>query len=376
MKKVLFIIHEASETGAPLMILNLLESSYSKQHECFVLSLYGGKIEDSLRKNAKVSVLNNKSGKSIFNKIIRKIFIPKNDFLKKLDNDFFDVVYINSLACLNRLPDLDFLNKNKTILNVHEGPVLIENIGVHNILVKEAEKFSRLIFVSDFIRQSFNLKYNAKDIKQEIIPPVIRDLEKVNFDTKYLNTIDNPFIVCSSGSLNYTKGVDVFLQVAKVVIEKAKENEPILFIWIGTHGNAEIRNHFFNDIKKTGLEDKIKIIPNTVDIINYFKESDVFFLSSREESFSMVAIENAILGNPVICFDKGNGTTEFINNENGYVIPYLDIQAAANAILEMYNDRSCLKEKSEAIQKMAINFSGDNSAKRIFEVIDEVINAS
>ena len=33
----------------------------------------------------------------------------------------------------------------------------------------------------------------------------------------------------------------------------------------------------------------------------------------------MVAMENAFLGNPVVCFDKGNGAIEFINNENGYV---------------------------------------------------------
>lgn len=90
----------------------------------------------------------------------------------------------------------------------------------------------------------------------------------------------------------------------------------------------------------------------------------------------MVAMENAFLGNPVVCFDNGNGAIEFINNENGYVVPYLDTQAAANAILEMYNERSYLHEKSQAAKKMSANFSGDNSAKKIFEVIDRTINAN
>ncbi|WET01229.1 glycosyltransferase family 4 protein [Flavobacterium sp. YJ01] len=376
MKKILFIIHEASETGAPLVILNLLESSYSNQYECFVLSLYGGKIENELRKKAKVSILNKKIKKSVFNKISNKMFNFENEFLKKAKDGFFDLVYVNSLACFSRLPNLDFLSNNKTILNVHEGPVLTENLNIHDAIVENILKFSSLIFVSEFAKESFNSKYNIEKSSQYVIPPVIRNLEEKQTDFKHLDVSDNSFIVSSSGSLNYTKGVDLFIQVAKLVIEKAKENNPIYFVWIGTNGNNEIRNHFFNDIKKIGLENKVIVMSNTTNIISCFRETDVFFLPSREESFSMVAMENAFLGNPVVCFDNGNGAIEFINNENGYVVPYLDTQAAANAILEMYNERSYLHEKSQAAKKMSANFSGDNSAKKIFEVIDRTINAN
>ena len=181
-------------------------------------------------------------------------------------------------------------------------------------------------------------------------------------------------MVCSSGSLNYNKGVDVFLQIAKNVINMADISRPIFFKWIGTKGSAEIRNHTLDDLMKMGLEKNVEFLPNTDSVISYFKESDVFLVSSREESFSMVAMENAMLGNPVVCFDKGNGTLEFINNENGYVVPYMDINAASNAILEMYNDAELLKKKSEAIKRMSNQYSGDDIAKQIFDVIDIVVN--
>ena len=122
------------------------------------------------------------------------------------------------------------------------------------------------------------------------------------------------------------------------------------------------------------LSSNVIVIPNTDNVINYFCEANVFLLTSREESFSMVAMENAMLGNPVVCFDKGNGANEFINNENGYVVPYLNIQAASDAILEMYDDAELFKKKSLAIKKMTIKYSGDGMAKRIFNVIDSVIN--
>jgi len=375
MKKILFIIHEASETGAPLVINNLLNTSYSKENECFVLSIYGGKIEHNLRNNALVSVLYVKEqSNGFFYKLIRKFFKPKNDYLKKIDSGFFDLVYINSIASLTRLPSLKFLKKSKTVLHIHEGPVLIKNLDAEVLLQKEINNFSKLIFVSDFVKEAIISEHKIDLSKFEVIPPVIRELNNFNSESNFLKLAENSFVVCSSGSMNYTKGADVFLQIAKNVINKANVNRPIYFIWIGTNGSAEIRNHLLADIKKMCLEDNVKILPNTEVIINYFNESDVFLLPSREESYSMVAMENAMLGNPVVCFDKGNGTNEFINNENGAIVPYLDIQAAATAILEMYDNPAVLKRKSTAMKKSALEFSVDDGARRIFNLIEQVID--
>jgi glycosyltransferase involved in cell wall biosynthesis len=375
MKKILFIIHEASATGAPIMINNLLESSYSKRHECFVLSIYGGKIENNLKLNSQIGILHNKTLKnSIYNKLISKLLKSKHDFLKKIDEGFFDLIYINSLATLTRLPSLDFLKNNKVILHIHEGPVLIENLNVEKLLSENIHNFSSIIFVSDFVKKTIVSKYDIDFTKFQTISPVNRNLQDFKSNTTLLDVPINAFVVCSSGSMNYTKGTDVFLQIAKNVIHEAKLDRPIYFVWVGRDGNVDIRNHFFNDIKKMELDSNVIVIPNTDNVINYFYESDVFLLSSREESFSMVAMENAMLGNPVVCFDKGNGANEFINNENGSVVPYLDIQAASDAILEMYNDAELFKKKSVAIKKMTVKYSGDGMAKLIFNVIDAVIN--
>lgn len=375
MKKILFIIHEASATGAPIMINNLLESSYSKKYECFVLSIYGGKIENNLKLNSQIGILHNKTIKnSIYNKLVSKLLKPKHKFLKKIDEGFFDLIYINSLATLTRLPSLDFLKKNKAILHIHEGAVLIENLNVEKLLSENIHNFSSIIFVSDFVKKTIVSKYDIDFTKFQTISPVNRNLHNFKSNTTLLDVSKNAFVICSSGSINYTKGTDVFLQIAKNVIHRSIVERPIYFVWVGIDGNVDIRNHFFNDIKKMELDSNVIVIPNTETVINYFYESDVFLLASREESFSMAAMENAMLGNPVVCFDKGNGTIEFINNENGSVVPYLDVQAASNAILEMYYDAELYKKKSLAIKKMTVNYSGDGMAKRIFNVIDEVIN--
>lgn len=375
MKKILFIIHEASATGAPFVINNLLKTSYSKENECFVLSIYGGALEKELINNVQLSILYKKKQRNFLKKIIDKFFVFQNEYLKLLDEGYFDLVYVNSVASLIRLPSLEFLKKNKCILHIHEGPVLIKNLGAEVLLEKVINKFSKLIFVSNFVKDAIVPKYGTDLSKFEVISPVVRNL---NFSETEVNLLkfnkQESFVVSSSGSMNYNKGVDVFLQIANNVINKADIIRPIFFIWIGTKGNAEVRNHTLEDIKKMGLENNVKLLDNTNTILGYFKESDVFLLPSREESFSMVAMENAMLGNPVVCFDMGNGTNEFINSENGYVVPYLDIQAASAAILEMYNDSELLDKKSKAIKLMSKQYSGDYMAKQIFDVIHRVIN--
>ncbi|MEN9907169.1 MAG: hypothetical protein RLZZ540_310 [Bacteroidota bacterium] len=375
MNRILFILHEASETGAPMMINNLLQSSYAKKNDCYVLTIYCGKLEESLKQNAKVSILHNKKKEnSLLSKICNNIYKIENDFLKKADSGFFDLIYVNSLATLTRLPKLDFLKNNKSILHIHEGPILSENLEINKIVSNVFDYFSEFIFVSNFAKQGFISEHNINYSKCRVISPVVRDFKIKTIETKLLGLPENSFVVSSSGSLNYNKGVDVFLQIAKTVIKRARLNAPIYFVWVGTNGTQEIRNHFYHDIKKMGLIDNIVVIPNTDKIMDYFRESNLFLLCSREESFSLVAMENAMIGNPVICFDSGNGTNEFINNQNGYLVPYLDVSAASDAILELYNTPDLLNEKSKAIRKMAIDFCERDSAIQIFETIEEVIN--
>jgi hypothetical protein len=49
-------------------------------------------------------------------------------------------------------------------------------------------------------------------------------------DTTLLDIPKKSFVICSAGSMNYTKGIDVFLQVAKIVIHQAKLDRPIYFV--------------------------------------------------------------------------------------------------------------------------------------------------
>ena len=64
---------------------------------------------------------------------------------------------------------------------------------------------------------------------------------------------------------------------------------------------------------------------------------DVFTLTSREDPFPRVCMELAALEVPVVTFDNG-GAVELVSSGCGFVVPYLDVAAMADRVLELLGD--------------------------------------
>jgi glycosyltransferase involved in cell wall biosynthesis len=50
-------------------------------------------------------------------------------------------------------------------------------------------------------------------------------------------------------------------------------------------------------------------------------------------------LDAASLGKPVVCFGDAGGTPEFVENDAGAVVPYLDLEAMAAAVTRLVDDR-------------------------------------
>ena len=68
MKRILFIGHEATRSGAPFVLLHLINwlKAHCSQHEIDILLLRGGDLENAYRKAANVFVLPNEETTSLF----------------------------------------------------------------------------------------------------------------------------------------------------------------------------------------------------------------------------------------------------------------------------------------------------------------------
>jgi glycosyltransferase involved in cell wall biosynthesis len=102
------------------------------------------------------------------------------------------------------------------------------------------------------------------------------------------------------------------------------------------------------DIKNMGLENIVILIESTPEPIKIMSCFDVFFLSSREDPYPLVVLEAAMMEIPSIVYEKSGGATEFVSEECGLLINYINSNDTVAAIKQ-------LKEDSELRNRLAVN---------------------
>jgi glycosyltransferase involved in cell wall biosynthesis len=73
----------------------------------------------------------------------------------------------------------------------------------------------------------------------------------------------------------------------------------------------------------------VHVVPHVDQALPYFALCDVFAMVSREDPYPLVCLEAASLGKPILCFDGAGGEKEFVEEDCGFVVPYIDVEAMA-----------------------------------------------
>jgi glycosyltransferase involved in cell wall biosynthesis len=190
----------------------------------------------------------------------------------------------------------DYCIKNADIINCN-SPQLFD------YMLNQGYKKSRLSLISN----SYDGKYQPVNdrIKKEI-------RQKKGF-------ADDEFIITTVGHVSERKGYVLL----KEIIQKMPKGVSYTFLSVGSYRFEKLhklKDYITNDLKKDGLENKLKFLGFT-DPLPILHMSDLFiFLSSREGCPSAV-IEAMACGLPVISKNI-EGITEYIIEDevNGYVL--------------------------------------------------------
>ena len=120
------------------------------------------------------------------------------------------------------------------------------------------------------------------------------------------------------------------------------------------------------DIAHYGLDKRCIITGSVPDPANYFNIFDVFLMTSREDPFPLVCIENAYLKKPIICFEGVVGSTDFISEATGAVVKYADVDSLVEAVQHL------LKNEDERIKKGDVIFNLVSSEYRLDKLASKV----
>lgn len=360
-KKILFVSHDANRAGSQLLLLQLLRLLKERGIPMHLLLCSGGELEHEFEEVVSITRLyqNYKvSPPQLTGRLLKKVNLYKiyeersnqkinEKITAELEEQNIGLVFINSIANSAVYYDfLKFLHHLPVVLFVHELGMSVK-IYTHekhlNFLLKKTD---HLIAVSHAVANYYVREFGFPEklvstftlIDHEHIDQKLKSVQKDILEKTY-DIPEDAIVIGGCGNAEWRKGNDIFNWVAKRVIHKTTPL-PVFFVWVGAGPQHEIYELIQSDIRLMGLSDRIILIPPTPKALDYINRFDVLLLSSREDPYPLVVLEAALQEIPVVCFEDAGGAPELIESDAGFVVPYMDISAASEAIIKLVLDPS------------------------------------
>ena len=122
---------------------------------------------------------------------------------------------------------------------------------------------------------------------------------------------------------------------------------------------------------RLGLEKSFLLKGATKDIQDKYLESSIYVMSSRYEGMPMVLLEAMACGLPIVSFNCPCGPKDIIKDkEDGFLIPFRDIELMAEKIEELIIDEEKRKLFGKNAKRNVQRFSQDkimNQWQELFE---------
>ena len=359
--RILFISHDASRSGAPIALLQ--ELHFIKEH-CSdiipeVLLLGNGELKYEFSKICKIYKGWNKIV-DLFNLTLHKINVKfkYNFFVHIIKKDKYDCLYANTIVSLYA----GCLLKKKLgiplILHVHEAECLMH---AYEITQENLSLVDAFVTVSKFAADNLISNYNISKDKIEIQYPISIWSEKIlnNEIGNGISLAKNDIVLIGCFvNCKWYKSIDILPILLKKFYSKYP-NCLCKFVLIG-FVEEEVRWRINYEMSKTDTSDKVIWLENQKNPLTYLSQLDILLLISREESFSLVAQEAALMRTPIVGFSHTTGIEELLKNEGGFWSPYLDIDAIVDNIHSLCVDKGLRKQMGDNaydIMYKAYNYS-------------------
>lgn len=365
---VLIVTHDASRTGAPILVFNLAKT-LSARYNVFIVCLRWGELVNDFRQvSTKVHVVEQRHGNGrYFSRILNEITqqkIPAFAVVNSIDSwHVFRELHerkIPSVALLHEFASYTFpksaftdafhlagevvFSSELTIQNAIEQTSFVRTPRFHVLAQGRCEVPQR--------ETEDALRHSECDLLTARLRP---DGEKTG-----------EFLVIGAGSVLMRKGVDLFIDVARRVLS-TEDGQNARFAWIGAgyspDQDAAYSVYLKDQIDRAGLTERMIMLGETSEIEHVYGLSNLLLLSSRLDPLPNVAIDALSEGVPVVCFDKTTGIADLLTDaglREACVADYLDTEQAAQKVLRFIRSPEVYRkvcDTSKEFAQRAFDFS-------------------
>ena len=375
-RRILFVSHEASRTGAPKIILNILKHFRERCDICCETVLHeGGPLTGAFQEYSHLLDCLNEPGKPRepsprLSKQLRRI-------IERDGKNVPQLAICNSME--SRFISEELANQGVPVISLlHELPSSYKPEDFHSVFSSSR----KVIFPVDDVYKAAAEVIRIPVDKTAVMSQGLLDSEfgqRIDRDTARKSICDQfgipaeSFLVLGCGTLDLRKGIDHFVAVARRVADMNLRNEtPIHFVWVGggptwTHS---LYHYIQLDLKKTGADKFVHFVGEQDNTEPFFVASDAFFMSSRVDPFPCVIHEAMACQLPIVTFADSGGAQTAIQDGAGFVIPY----GAYNQAAELF--RTLSQQPHVAASARARSFERVHSEYRFEDYGDELIELS
>lgn len=379
---ILFVGHDAVRAGSEMQLLHFLRWFAAHGNRPFSLLLGGGgELMDEYAELTDVwsvdgCIWRSDALRSKLLEFARMGGVSRSMRKKRLQrfglNSSPLLIYANSIASA---PIVELLETSiPMIVHVHELETWFRRCA-GLALRKLIGQTRRFIACSEAVREHLvqvqGIDPARIDTVHESIPvAAIRARRGRNEMLDEMSLPGHALLVLGCGTADWRKGADLFIQTAHLVCQKRPD---VFFVWVGARTDQQCIE-FEYDVRAMGLSERVVLKRSVPRAADYIGAADVFLLPSREDPFPLVCLEAAALGKPIICFAGAGGMPEFVGDDCGFVVPYLDVNGMASRVLTLLDRPECRDKMGAAAQRKVVQRHDIGTAGRqILDIIERMI---
>ena len=216
-------------------------------------------------------------------------------------------------------------------------------IHLRRLGIKILSNAEKVVFISrpykEFTINNYVPEKYRKEIeyKSIVLPNGIDDFWLNNKVDKKVPPMNNRINIIYVGVVDSNKNIETTIKACKMLIELGYE---VSYTIVG----KVVKKKYFDLIKQHSF---IKYIPHCKkeELINYYREADIFVMPSKYETFGLVYAEAMSQGLPVI-YTRGQGFDgQFKEGEVGYSVKYNSAKEIVNKIKDILSNYESISKK-------------------------------
>lgn len=372
--RVLFVSHEATRTGAPKIILNILKRFHEAcDIDCETIVHDEGHLMEEFAQNSEVHCLRLPRLRSTeLQKRVRNI-------VRRRGTKHPDIAICNSMESRFVMEQLNQLGV-PVIALVHELPCSYTDADYELLY----ENTTKIVFPVQTVREATNKKLPLPFGKDLILPQGLlnphfgqnteREAARAQI-RRDLSIPQDAFVVLGCGTLDLRKGIDHFAAIARSVVRKNNFDDTIHFVWVGEGPRwSHSPMHYVQiDLRRSKTASHVHFVGEREHVDSFFVGSDMFLLSSRVDPFPCVVHEAMSTQLPVMAFDNSGGASIALADGAGFVVPFGDYEQATNIICALAQNPGMAEGmRRKALQRVQDEYNFENYADKIINVAQQL----